>query len=373
VSLAGVRFPPAAFPFLLPMVIALAGSWFAAALAKERVILIAEVDGRRMLSSQAGRETRELRLDELASVSREAVGARQQLCLTDLRGLSITLPLGVWTNEERLLHELSDAAHRAGVSGGVGEPVPGRVRDWNRLLRIALVLGTLIPMVVLLNTQAASDITVVPVTPERMRAAAGETSTPYAAGRICDIYLVPADRPSEAAVRRLRIDLARRLPADICTTPSLVLPESVLDRGRSQVDGSLVLDASALPFRDIWPDRPAMTVAVTSHDMFTSGSPDLRFTFGLGFRFRDGLQSHAALSSGRMGTGEAAARRLETMALRYIGYYYFGLPFGADPTVALGPRLGGLTDLDRMRPQFSDPELTAEELRAARRSLLAGR
>jgi hypothetical protein len=371
-TLIGLWRPTSALSWFVPAALALAVTWLVMRTTRERALTLWEKGDHTVLVSTGDGRRHEIRVDQLAYVEREQPGEQPSITLVDLSGQEMRLPLGVWLGEPRLMAALRSGVTAAAAKGDVGPDVPVRRARALVALRTTIALAAVVPLVVLVWARPdVGGIVVEPVTAERLRATAGETQQPFIAEQVCDIYVVPADRPSVAAVRRLRNTLATDLPAKVCSTPSILLPESVLDRGRAQVDGSLVLDASALPFRAVWPDRPAMTVAVTSHDMFTSGRPDLRFTFGSAFRFRDGLQSHAVLSTGRMGDGAAAARRLETMALRYIGNYYFGLPYRADPTVALGPSIGGLADLDRMRPELTDPPLTRQELREARMRLLA--
>jgi hypothetical protein len=67
-----------------------------------------------------------------------------------------------------------------------------------------------------------------------------------------------------------------------------------------------------------------------------------------------------------MGGGADRLRRLETMAMRYVGFLYYGLSQNPDPASALHPTVLSLDNLDRMRPQFSDPSPTSEQLRDAR-------
>jgi hypothetical protein len=367
--LAGIWEPDSRLVWFVPITVATIVAMGVLLATRERSLTLVKRDGRSVLYSAGEGATRSIHLDELASVARDDFGDRPILTLVDLQGGTMSFPLGFWTNEDQLMDAVRAGVSKSGAKGDVGTYV--HVPTTRRLdaMRIALGLVTLLPLVVLVRAIPEDNrIFVEPVSLERLHATAGETAAPFAARKACDIYLVPADRPSVAHVRRLRTSLAQRLPADICTTPSMVLADRVLDQGRAQIDADLVLQTVSMAFRAVWRDRPSMTIAVTTLDMFTSARPDLRFTFGTGVRYD--LQSHASLSLGRMEAGDAAARRLETMALRYIGYYYFGLPFGTDPTVALGPTIGGLDDLDRMRPEFSDPPPSDEELAAARERLL---
>ncbi|MGH3134471.1 MAG: hypothetical protein ACRDNY_12160 [Gaiellaceae bacterium] len=76
------------------------------------------------------------------------------------------------------------------------------------------------------------------------------------------------------------------------------------------------------------------------------------------------------ISTARMGSGEDRFQRLETMTMRYLGFLYFGFPPSPEPDSALYETILGLPDLDRMRPQYSDPPPTDAELRAARERFL---
>ena len=61
------------------------------------------------------------------------------------------------------------------------------------------------------------------------------------------------------------------------------------------------------------------------------------------------------------------------MALRYLGFFHYGLSASSDAESVLGPTILDLGDIDRMQPELSDPPPTHEELRAARERVLAER
>lgn len=108
-----------------------------------------------------------------------------------------------------------------------------------------------------------------------------------------------------------------------------------------------------------------MVIGVTAHDMFTPLSPDWRFVFGL-VPFFDQGQSYAVISTARMGNGPPRRRRLDLMALRYVGRGFFRLPTTEDAHGALRAEIRSLEDLDEMRPKLADRPLTATEARALR-------
>ncbi|MGH3134472.1 MAG: hypothetical protein ACRDNY_12165 [Gaiellaceae bacterium] len=123
-ALAGLDFPPGGFPFLIPFAAGLAVTWIVGRAVEVRAVTITESNGRRLFIFEAGHRVERLWLDELATVSRGGQDEPQALLLTDLRGTTLTVPLGVWTNEERLLAEVADAVRRSGAKGSVGDPIP---------------------------------------------------------------------------------------------------------------------------------------------------------------------------------------------------------------------------------------------------------
>jgi hypothetical protein len=242
-------------------------------------------------------------------------------------------------------------------------------KGWLRLLVSALwpIILVAYLAVRLLLPDGPSDVE--PVTRERMRATAGETSQPFAGSPACDVYVVPLDRPSKRSVRRLASSIAQRHELRVCRPPSLYLDVRNIDDQRPQLDAHLVFSQLAQAFRTVWPQRTSTVLAVTELDLFSSSRPDWRFVFGLAGTVEI-PQSYGIISTARMGSGDERVRRLETMATRYLGFYYFGLPASSDPTSALYPTILGLGDLDRLRPSFGDPPPTDAELRAARAELL---
>ena len=104
--------------------------------------------------------------------------------------------------------------------------------------------------------------------------------------------------------------------------------------------------------------------------MYSSAFADDPFDFGLAKKFPQ-KQGFAVVSTARMGSGEELFRRLETMAMRYLGLLHFGLPESAGPPSALSPSVRSLEDLDLLLPQFSDPQPSRAELSAARKAFLA--
>lgn len=266
------------------------------------------------------------------------------------------------------LFDLDDSADAPDLeSAEVETPSDGSPRRSRRLRLLVSVLWPAVLVVYvaarLLLPEAGSDIE--PVTRESIRATAGETSQPFARSRACDVYVVPLDRPSKRFVLRLTSSLTRNHRLSVCRTPSLYLDPRNVDDQRPQLDAQLVFSQLATAFRTIWPQRTSTVLAVTTHDLFSSGRADWRFVFGFAGTV-DIPQAYGVISTARMGAGEDRIRRLEVMATRYLGFYYFGLPTNGDPTSALYPTILGLDDLDRLRPEFSSPPPTEAELRAAR-------
>ncbi len=155
-------------------------------------------------------------------------------------------------------------------------------------------------------------------------------------------------------------------------TPSFRLDSSAVDHRREQVDAVTVADQLARAFQDARGISPATILGVTALRSCTRRrSPSDAFDFGAAKQFPQQKQGFAAISTARMGSGEERFRRLESMAMRYLGLLYFGLPESSDPTSALAPSVRTVEDLDRLLPRFSDPQPTDAELVAARKEFLS--
>jgi hypothetical protein len=370
-TLAGVTFPAiAGSRFLVPFGVALLLASAVGRRLGEDSITIFEHDNRPLISVEQNRRSVRMPLDELAAVSREPPGARPLLELTDVRGSTLRIPLGSWTDEERLLATLADTAERVGAAGDVGDPVAAPKPLWVRPLRISLGLGSFASILVLVYSGSETLVDAPePVTPSRIEQTAGRTSAPFAAVGACEVYVVPLDRPSEPRVADLAPLLVRSTGVDACVTPSFMLDAAVADEGRRQANVSAVVDRLAPSFRSRWGSRSSTVLGITELDLFSPRRPEWRFVFGSTFGF-DRVQGYGLVSTARMGTGDARARRLETMAMRYLGFLHFGFSESSDPTSALYSTILGLDDLDRMRLRFSDPPPSVEELRAARARLV---
>jgi hypothetical protein len=250
------------------------------------------------------------------------------------------------------------------------DPREASTRRWRRLLVLAwpLVLLVYLAATILLPRL---DTDVEPVTRDRVRSTAGVTGQPFADSPACGIYVVPLDAPSKPRARALTPVLARKTRQRVCTTPSMYLDPRLVDDQRPQLDAALTFSTLAQAFRSVRPYRTSTILGVTELDLFSSHRPEWRFVFGFAGTV-DIPQGYGIISTARMGSGTDRARRLETMAMRYVGFYYFGLPESTDPRSALYPSILGLDDLDRMQPQFSSPPPTAAALRAARTRFLDG-
>lgn len=250
-------------------------------------------------------------------------------------------------------------------------PAPARR---NRLFAVVLtVLGfgaAIGGLGVLLDRDSSSDPGVPPVTGERVALTFGATAQPFAPDRVCDVYVVPVDGRSEGLAARLARALPRRVPVRACVTPSFRLDLAALDHRREQLDGVVVADQLSLAFQMARGIAPATVLGVTALDMYSSTFAADSFDFGVAKRFPQN-QGFAAIATARMGVDEDLFRRLEVMAMRYVGLLYFGLPESSSPTSALAPSIRSLEELDLLQPQFSVPPPSAIELMAARKAFLS--
>jgi hypothetical protein len=247
-------------------------------------------------------------------------------------------------------------------------------RRWSRLRWVARLLPVAIFLTVLAVNLVGSFAGAEKshgVTPEDIQRTSGLTGYPFAGSRACDVYVVPLDRPSEDESAAIARFVARRVHVSACVTSSTALSPEILDAFRHQVNVGLLIDRMIDAFRPVWHKRPSTILGITALDVYWPAQPDWRFAFA-GTATVGRTQGYAAVSTARFGSGTAHRRRLETMAMRYVGYLYFGLHPVADEHSALYPTLLGLDDLDRMRPQFSDPPPSANALRRARIRFLRG-
>ena len=234
-----------------------------------------------------------------------------------------------------------------------------------------LVLGGVLGgLAMLLERDSTSIPRIAPVTSERVALTLGATAQPFAPDRVCDVYVVPIDSPSEGLAARLARALPRRVPVRVCVTPSFRLDLAALDHRREQVDGVVVADQLSLAFQMARGIAPATVLGVTALDMYSSTFAADSFDFGVAKRFPQ-KQGFAAIATARMGVDEDLFRRLEIMAVRYVGLLYFGLPESSSPTSALAPSIRSLEELDLLQPQFSDPPPSTTELLAARKAFLS--
>ena len=251
------------------------------------------------------------------------------------------------------------------------EEVPAR-RD-RRLAIVGAVLvvcAVIGGLTLLLDDRDPPDSGVPPVTGERIEATLGATAQPFALDRACDVYVVPVDGASEAVATRLARALPRRVPVQACVTPSFRLDLAAFDRRREQLDAVIVSDQLARAFQDARGITPSTIVGVTAFDMYSSAFAEDEFDFGVAKQFPQ-KQGFAVVSTARMESGEDRFRRLETMAMRYVGLLYFGLPASSSTTSALGPAPRSLEELDLLEPQLSDPPPSNAELDASREAFLS--
>ncbi len=244
----------------------------------------------------------------------------------------------------------------------------------DRLLGVAvavLVLGGVIGgLALLLDDSESPDSGVPPVTGELVEATLGATAQPFAPDHGCGVYLVPVDGLSDSVAKRLSRALPRRAPVRVCATPSFRLDLAALDRRREQLDAVIVSDQLARAFQDARGITPSTIVGVTAFDIYSSAFAEDEFDFGVAKQFPQ-KQGFAVVSTARMESGEDQFRRLETMAMRYVGLLYFGLPESSSTTSALGPAPRSLEELDLLGPELSDPPPSNAELDASREAFLS--
>ncbi len=368
----GVDLPFGPLAVLLPLAAAIALAWVVGRLRGERSVEVIDgLDGRE-LRYRRGRDAERVVLAELSSVSREPEGEPPVLTLTDLRGATVAVPLGVWTDELRLLDEVDSAATAAGASGVAGLPVDVRRPGWVVPARIALAAVAFASAVVLVGG-IPDEEPVERVTPERIAASAGSTQSPFAGSLPCTVYVVPLDRASQEHANEISRRLAMGLPVQPCAvSSSLALDTRALDLERGQLDASALTGGLRDLFVAEHGERTSTVVGVTEHDLYSSASPEDRFAFGFSLRDDEHRRGFSVISTARMGSGDDLARRLQTMAVRYVGLGYFGLELGRERASALYETIRSRSDLDRMSPQLGDPPLTESELRQARARFLAG-
>ena len=239
------------------------------------------------------------------------------------------------------------------------------------ILAVLVVGGVLGGLALVLVGRDASGLEIPAVTAEGVGLTLGATAQPFAPDRACGVYVVPVDGTSERVAARLVRALPRRVPVQACATPSFRLDTAAVDHQRRQLDAVIVADQLARAFQDVRGIAPATILGVTSFDMYSSAFATDPFDFGVAKQFSQQKQGFAIVSTARMGSGEERFTRLETMAMRYVGLLYFGLPESSSPTSALAPSPRTLEDLDRLEPNFSDPQPSNAELVAARKEFLS--
>ena len=313
-----------------------------------------------------------MQLSNLTAITPGRNGKRSSLVVADGDGHSVTVPLGCWLDEPRLIDELSMYARAAGISlpGELARrprrpEFPRRARFSNVTIGLVALATAVASMWAFEGEPRGS------VTAETLREAAGVTTQPFTpATRSCSISVVPLDRDAEPLVRPLVSDLRRLVPGfSFCATRSFRLDSRTADDDRGQLNG---LWATRLLGRSFWQvvgTDPRMVIGVTTHDMFNPLVRELRFVFGIAPSMQ-AWQSYAVVSTARMGTGPDRRRRLAVMALRYVGRGFFALAPSEHRHSSMRRAIGSLDDLDEMRPILADRRLTAAELADLRRRVL---
>jgi predicted Zn-dependent protease len=251
----------------------------------------------------------------------------------------------------------------------------------DRVLAVALVVAAVLVvgavlgggLAYLLVGDDSSTPEIPAVTAERIDLTLGATAQPFAPDRACDVYVVPVDNASDRIAARVARALPHMVPVNACPTSSFRLDPSALDHRREQVDAVIVADQLARAFQDARGVAPATILGVTSLDMYSSAFATDPFDFGVAKQFPHQKQGFAVVSTARMGSGAELDKRLDTMAMRYVGLLYFGLPESSSPTSALAPSARTLEELDLLEPRFSDPQPPDAELVAARNKFLSRR
>ena len=251
----------------------------------------------------------------------------------------------------------------------LSSPPTGRDRLFE-IVVVVLVLGGVLGALVVLVDRDSTDSGAAPVTSEQVESTLGATSQPFAPDRACDVYVVPVDSSSDALAVRLARELPDRVPVKACATSSFRLDLAAFDRRREQLDAVIVSDQLARAFQDARGITPATILGVTAFDIYSSTFAQDEFDFGVAKQFPQ-KQGFAVVSTARMESGDARSRRLDTMAMRYLGFLHFGLPESPSSSSALGPAPRSLEELDRLEPQLADPPPTTAELEALRKAFLA--
>lgn len=247
---------------------------------------------------------------------------------------------------------------------------PGRTFE---LILAAVVVAAVVGgLAYPLLTRDSSGPEVAAVTPEQVELSRGVTAQPFAAARPCDVHVVPLDLSSVELAARLARALPRRVPVRACTTASFRLDLSAVDHRRGQLDAVSVADQLARSFQEVRGARPATILGVTAFDTYSSTFATDPYDFGAAKQFPS-KQGFAVVSTARLGSDEARFRRVEAMALRYVGLLYFGLPQSSSPTSVLAPSLQTLEELDRLELRFASPQPSDAELAAARKEYLSRR
>jgi len=254
------------------------------------------------------------------------------------------------------------------------EPPVGRDRAvtvFSIVVAVLVVGGVLAGLAYLLVGRDSSVLEIPAVTAERVDLTLGATAQPFSPDRACSVYVVPVESTSEGLAARLARALPRRVPVQACATPSFRLDHSAVDHRREQIDAVIAADQLARAFQDARGIAPATILGVTALDMYSSAFATDPFDFGAAKQFPQQKQGFAVVSTARMGSGEELFGRVETMAMRYVGLLYFGLPESSSPTSALAGSVRTLEDLDRLEPRFADPQPSSAELVAARKEFLS--
>jgi hypothetical protein len=161
------------------------------------------------------------------------------------------------------------------------------------------------------------------------------------------VWLVRLGRSERAPLQKLADDMTFRYGIPVGVLPEIVLlPRSVLDEEREQIDGDALLDVLARWY----PARGRATViGVTDYSMF-SDALDLRYPFML----RD-HGHHAVVSTADLGAnlvdrwrGRSRYKRTRKLIARGIGFLYLRRSMSDDSHSLMRSQMSGTDDIDAL-------------------------
>ena len=167
------------------------------------------------------------------------------------------------------------------------------------------------------------------------------------------VFLVPLDRTPTATLEELANRFRRRYAAPTQVLARIRSERHTVSAERKQLDGAALINELAHAYPA--PNARTVIIGVTHHDIFFSGAPDDRFTFGVRAATRNAVVSTARMNPVNYGLepdAELLRQRLEKMTLRYLGELYFRLPRVSNDRSVLRDSIRSLSDIDEMTNAF---------------------